>query len=139
MDAIISDPPFGRREQFVSNFPSDQVMHADDLKPFQYLYQNETSEQLVQTVGSPMVNNPLAAIILLLQLADKRLKAGGRLVFWLPTVPCVAKDDVEKSMMQLRDIALSQSHSKTSLKFVRSSAEELSYAIWRWLVVFEKS
>ena len=110
-------------------FQNNQLL---DLKSFQYLFVNESQEQAIQTVGSPMQDNPLAATILLMQLAELRLKSQRRLVFWLPTVSFVSTQQVEESMQQLAQIA------SPSLKMIRCAVEELSNGIWRFLCVFEK-
>ena len=72
-------------------------------------------------------------LVTLLEIANKRLKCGGRLAFWMPTEAYVEERDV---FQRLKDYS-NQIYS-FNLRFVRATRQELSSKLERWLCLFER-
>lgn len=68
----------------------------------------------------------------LLVLANSKLKNGGRLIFWLPTVPNQSISEIQNEIERLIS-----SLESSRLKFVDAAKEETNLQLWRWLVVLE--
>jgi tRNA G10 N-methylase Trm11 len=131
-DAIVTDPPFGLRERFLSAYqsPSQTYQFAFNVTLED---ENEPNEAFVKAS-----NDTLQPISLLLEMAAKRLHAHGRLVFWLPTIEGVEQKEMEQAMQELKASVLGESL-QDELAFVRCTPEFLQRGMWRWLCVFEKT
>lgn len=147
-DAIVSDPPFCRREKFFNSMGSEGL--SDDSQ------QNDAtdSSQLSVSFANPIMTNvngdPYEAVRLLMLLAIQRLlpKQGKRLVFWLPTDSDITKDQVTRYLQT----CISQVETKVGSKAVEESPnpaqnelvivnvcpEYLSDALTRWLCILER-
>lgn len=71
----------------------------------------------------------------LLRIASARLRAGGRLAFWMPSEALTEERTLRAS---LEGIAATAGVSNASLSFVRATRQDMSSRLWRWLVVYEK-
>jgi tRNA G10 N-methylase Trm11 len=69
-------------------------------------------------------------------LAARRLKSGGRLVFWYPTEALVDEEEVRAQLGKLLVHAVGEGG--RGLVLERMSREELNGALWRWLCVYTK-
>ena len=119
-DAIISDPPFGKRER-TSCTPNDNTNGSNDQVPSSNDVTNKFNE------------DSRFAITKILEVANQRLKLGGKLVFWLPTEANLVASDVESL---LRDYECSVQCE--SLQFRRAKQQEINNSVWRWLCVYQK-
>ena len=119
-DAIVTDPPFGRRERV---FSSEQV-----------------NAELISSELSGFHNDSKYAIVMLFIVAMKRLKHGGKLVFWLPTEAFLTRQEVELMLETYKSSAISISNAYADpgvgkkLIFENAKQQELNYGVWRWLV-----
>jgi hypothetical protein len=78
-----------------------------------------------------------ALVAALLQLAARRLIAGGRLAFWLPTRAEVDEREVRAALQALQDRAHGDGGGGGgALMLERVTAETLNGNLWRWLCVF---
>ena len=92
-DAIISDPPFGKRERTTGL--SDTV-HSDTCLT--------EIPSLLDCV--PAMGDSQAALIMLFQVAAQRLKPQGRLVFWLPTRSGTTVQEIERFIEAVQHLSL---------------------------------
>ena len=118
-DAIISDPPFGRRERASLAISHDSGISAQDAllgKPINGFHEDSRF-----------------ATTQLLHVASHRLKVGGKLVFWLPTEASLAASEVESLLhTYTRSIRVS------NLLFQRAQKQIINGGVWRWLCVYKK-
>eukprot|EP01039_Chlorochromonas_danica_P008494 gene8495-9362_t len=124
-DGIVADPPFGRRERVCLpvSFIESLTPHAGELDAMGSRLVNET------------LSSPFMVVALLLRLAERRLKAGRRLAFWIATNSDIEQHEVEAFLEKVNEEVLVK---KKSLSLLRVTAEELRRGMWRWLVVYEK-
>jgi tRNA G10 N-methylase Trm11 len=108
-DAIVTDPPYSRRER---------AQAYDKSKP---------------------MGDPLATTSCLLSLANYRLKKGGRLVFWLPTDAFISEQEVRVLLQEIESGSRLTVGGDLGLEFVRAVPEELNRSLWRWLCVYTRS
>jgi tRNA G10 N-methylase Trm11 len=117
-DAIVADPPYGKRERARTSKSSSAVIESLESK--------DAASDVLQT---------------LLRVATHRLKSGGRLVFWYPSEQGVSSDEIKK---QLQDLILKThvvdpvGEDRPVLSVLSVGKEELS-TMWRWLCVMERS
>ena len=104
-DAIVTDPPFGRREK---------AMGVSKLFPMGL--NDET-------------------IVVLFNIAAKRIKVGGRLVFWLPTEAFCTENQVINLLQTL--LVKANTFAQKKLKFIRVREDALHDRLWRWLCIYE--
>jgi len=151
-DAIIADPPFGRREKMTPavSLPASIVDAPSD-----------STSALIQPLFTPALhmgecNSEL--LTTLLRVAICRLVSQGKLVLWLPTKAnteesvvieylntlitiAAAKDaisysDVNKAS-SAEDSASKDKAVEPVLRLERVTAETLNDSLWRWLCVFK--
>ena len=129
-DAIVTDPPYSRRER-ARALPGGPPAPSDGRVPpgpagagaaLAASYSDQTG----------YMGDPLGASETLLRLAARRLRRGGRLVFWLPTAADVSEDDVRGL---LGELARRAGPAAQRLRYQRATAEELNGSLWRWLCV----
>jgi len=104
-DAIVTDPPFGRREKAMGVSKDSPMGHNDET------------------------------ITMLFNIAAKRIKVGGRLVFWLPTEAFYTEDNAISLLQTLMGKANSLANKK--LKFRRVREDMLHDRLSRWLCIYE--
>ena len=122
-DAIVTDPPYGHREK--ARQADGSGSGAAGAKVQLNTYTKRSSDDTTDEV-----------YVSLLQVAERRLKVGGRLVFWLPTEPQTSLEDVTALLQQLMVAAGSQA--ARTLRLRRAAREELNDALWRWLCIYTK-
>jgi tRNA G10 N-methylase Trm11 len=143
-DAIVTDPPYSRREK----------AHGFSV-----------------SADAPM-GDPHSTYTTLFRLAARRLKPGGRLVFWLPTDAFLSdvevkgmldgmvrvaadsytnsdsyqgnehrnRDDGQQNRVGNRELSEGGGDGAISgLKFERMTKEELHNSLWRWMCVYTKT
>ena len=125
-DAIVTDPPYSRRERarVAPGGPaaSAAASAAADAPALAATYSDQ----------SGYMGDPLGATETLLKLAARRLRPGGRLVFWLPTAAHVGEGEVRGL---LGELARRAGPAAQRLQYQRATAEELNNSLWRWLCV----
>ena len=113
-DAIVTDPPFGKREKAMGSTPDE-----------------------------PMGDSRLTLAHLLV-IASHRVKSGGRLVFWMPTAGFVTDDEVRDQLTQLEKQADQYCRAaglglvSDVLLFERATPQDLNSKLWRWLCVYKR-
>ncbi len=124
-DAIISDPPFGRRERslFATNYNSE-----DD----------SVTGSVETTFSSNFVGgfheDSRYAVTNILYVASRILKVGGKLVFWLPTEAHLTTGEVESLLnTYVNSIRVN------NLQFQRVQKQVINSGVWRWLCVYRKT
>lgn len=111
----------------------DKYRHLFEA-PFQNEDGTQDEESKMRSIASQ--GNPLASISYLLTLAQHRLRSkGNRLVFWLPTIEGIQPSQMETALQEM----LQDTSCNSSLRFIRTVAEELPHGMWRWICVFEKT
>jgi tRNA G10 N-methylase Trm11 len=96
-DAIVTDPPYGRKEKLViapSLTPTSDTDSPDVCNRLQPCTGGNASEG-----NDPDVSN-VATMGCLFKIAARRLRSGGRLVFWLPT-ECDLTDSQLRAQLRL--------------------------------------
>lgn len=73
-------------------------------------------------------------LVTLLAIANKRLRVGGRLVFWMPSEALDSDDEVAH---RLGEYSV-QAGSVSALRLIRATRQQLSSKLSRWLCSFEK-
>jgi tRNA G10 N-methylase Trm11 len=73
----------------------------------------------------------------LFAIAARRLKPGGRLVFWLPTDAFITEEDMQAQLREM--VAQAGTMAEKSLVLQRTTKEELHDALWRWMCVYQKA
>lgn len=122
-DAIVTDPPFGRRERVTSGSGNQ-----------------EFETKLLATNLGGFHKDSMLAVVMLLVVAMKRLKPGGRLVFWLPTEASLTSEQVRDMLVTYEDSARAICNVRSSkLVFEGVKPQELNFGVWRWLVRYSKS
>jgi len=119
-DAIISDPPFGRREKAKGGGREDEEEEGTE------------GEETAEAFRIRGMGDPDSTLVALLSLSRARIKKGGRLVFFLPTDAFVSEEEVREKLSLL----LQKANSVESLNLERVCAERLHDKLWRWLIVF---
>jgi len=104
-DAIVTDPPFGRREKAMGVSKVSPMGHNDET------------------------------ITTLFNIASRRIKTRGRLVFWLPTEAFWTEDNVISLLESL--LSKANSNAQKRLKRIRVREDMLHDRLWRWLCVYE--
>jgi len=74
-------------------------------------------------------------ITTLFNIAVRRIKVGGRLVFWLPTEAFWTEDNVVRLLESL--LRNANSNAQQRLKLERVREDMLHDRLWRWLCVYE--
>lgn len=113
-DAIVTDPPYSRRERAVGS--------------------TITTGSTGTSTSAGSYDGCSDIIRTLCDVASARLKPRGRLVFWYPTDAFVAEDDV-KGMLQ----ATLSAEARSALVLDRLTCEKLHDKLWRWLVVYRRA
>ncbi len=126
-DAIVTDPPYGKREKTGGSTSCGDLSVPEP---------SETSDGY-------NANDVLEVAVILFRVASRRLRPGGRLVFWLPTEAFLAEAEVTRRIQEVM-AAAAASESATSnaagrplLRLLRVGREELNDGLWRWLCVLE--
>ena len=74
-------------------------------------------------------------IVVLFNIAAKRIKVGGRLVFWLPTEAFCTENQVINLLQTL--LVKANTFAQKKLKFIRVREDALHDRLWRWLCIYE--
>lgn len=152
-DAIVTDPPFGKRER-AENFAENSSGSSSDSP-------SVIPVSLLPSLGSvECLGDPSAVLVTLFRVALQRLKLGGMLVFWLPTRAFTTAEEVREYVGNIQDTARplnagndagnassmdgdtishnsSRKDSRGVLQLERVTAEELNDNLWRWLCVLQ--
>ena len=153
-DAILTDPPYARRERAVSALGASQ----EDMPNF---------------ATSAHMGDPMDVLCSLMQVAQVKVKKGGKLVFWYPSDAEVDETEVWSALERVRDRATEETSKRLDaenkenkenkgvegleghiedhiedhiegyprpiqrqLKLKRITPQILHNRLWRWLVVF---
>jgi tRNA (guanine10-N2)-methyltransferase len=116
-DAIITDPPFGRRERAL----------MDD---------KEAYNKLAATGLNGFHQDSTYVIVTLFNVAAKRLRHGGRLVFWFPTEALLTREQVREI---LKKYEIHAGIDACDIQFERAKQQELNFGVWRWLIVYRRA
>ena len=122
-DAIVSDPPFGKREKTLSstNHNIDGVINTI------------TEDSSFSDFSNGFHEDSTFAITKLMEVASQSLKNDGKLIFWLPTEENLNASEV-KSLLHIYE----RSAGINNLLFQRTKQQIINNSLWRWLCVYKK-
>ena len=112
-DAIVTDPPYSRRERAVGSTSNNNIVGNSAIGG-----SYEGCSDIIRTLCA---------------VACARLKPGGRLVFWYPTDAFVEEADVRRMLE-----ATLPDEARVALALNRLTCEKLHDKLWRWLVVYTR-
>jgi tRNA G10 N-methylase Trm11 len=118
LSAIVTDPPYGRREK------------AQETRGLL-----EESDALAFATSKHM-GDPREITSLLFMMARRLVRKGGRLVFWYPTEANVEGEVIIRELEEI-ETRSRQEQDEYELRLVRVTADKLHDKMWRWLVVYE--